>query len=113
MYKNMPMGTIRKFALGVILIWAFFACYTLAESIGLVYNAQENNTKICESAISVIQQGVKIDSGRAHILFYPLYVTPTQNAFSNSYAKGTSVFPNTNQSNLFDNILILFSVLRL
>jgi len=56
MLNNMEQKNLRKIAMGILLIWGFFASYTFAESIGAVYDSHENNTKACESAIYFIDR---------------------------------------------------------
>ena len=94
--RRMSSGNLRKFALGVLLIWAFFGCYVFAESIGAIYNAQENVTKTCESALSYIQ-GVRTDNGRTQVWFQPLCVIPVQNAFSSIESKILNSFIGHNE----------------
>lgn len=77
-FKNMSSKNIKKIAVGVLLIWAFFACYSLAESTSAVHDSHENDTKTCELGISLIQQGIATDGDKTHILMQPSYIIQIQ-----------------------------------
>lgn len=102
---------MKKFTIGILLIWAFFAGHAFGESIGLIFNAQENVTKTCELAISLVQQGIKTDNDRNHVLSQPIHLIPAQNAFSSPLEN--KILLHNNHNKLPENSHTLFFVLRL
>ena len=109
----MPSPTIKKIAVGVLLIWAFFACYSLAESVGTVYDSHENDTKTCESGISLMQQGVATDGDKVHVVLQPSYIIPIQDSSHRSYFEGKKQLPFSKQNLSRSSNHALFSVFRI
>ncbi len=100
----MRAGNNKAVALCVLLIWAFFAGYALAESADLVNDAHERSSKSCETAVFSLEQAIKACDLTSNTLLHALPVntilwnapllTRFEKAFSNlSSTVAGSSFP--------------------